>query len=185
MTTRKRLNSLDLSFSTPLDVMMMKSFFSHFTGYYKSVLDCVTSIAKKEGIRAFYLSLTTTLMMNVPYGCVMVSANESAKKFLNPSGEFRFSSSMLAGTCASDIRFSSVVAYTELFFLYMCVLIFIIFSRREFNRPICCLTTHLSTFFWLNAISVSHLSIQYYTNHNILRINFFYEFVLKFYHSVS
>jgi solute carrier family 25 (mitochondrial iron transporter), member 28/37 len=69
------------------------------------VLDCVTSIAKKEGIRAFYLSLNTTLMMNVPYGCVMVSANESAKKFLNPSGEFKFSSSMLAGTSILDSYF--------------------------------------------------------------------------------
>ena len=52
---------------------------------------------KSEGIRAFYLSLPTTLMMNVPYGCIMVAANESARKILNPSGEFSFSASMLSG----------------------------------------------------------------------------------------
>lgn len=67
------------------------------SGYYNNVYHCVTSIAKKEGIRAFYLSLTTTLMMNVPYGCIMVAANESARKVLNPSGEYSFTSSMLAG----------------------------------------------------------------------------------------
>ena len=59
--------------------------------------DCVTTIMRSEGIRAFYLSLSTTLMMNVPYGCIMVAANESARKILNPSGEFSFSSSLMAG----------------------------------------------------------------------------------------
>ena len=57
----------------------------------------MTSIVRKEGIRAFYLSLGTTLMMNVPYGCIMVAANESARKVFNPSGEFSYSSSMLSG----------------------------------------------------------------------------------------
>ena len=66
-------------------------------GYYNSVTHCVTSIVRKEGIHAFYLSLGTTLMMNVPYGCIMVAANESARKVLNPSGEFSYTSSMLAG----------------------------------------------------------------------------------------
>jgi solute carrier family 25 iron transporter 28/37 len=58
----------------------------------------VTTIFQKEGIRAFYLSLPTTLMMNIPYGCVMVAANESARKILNPTGDFSFTASMLAGT---------------------------------------------------------------------------------------
>jgi hypothetical protein len=67
------------------------------TGYYNSVKDCVIKIGKKEGIRAFYLSLPTTLMMNIPYGCVMVAANESARKILNPKGGYNIGSSMLAG----------------------------------------------------------------------------------------
>lgn len=72
-------------------------------GYYNSVTHCVTSIVRLEGIRAFYLSLGTTLMMNVPYGCIMVAANESARKILNPSGEFSYSSSMLSGLLISNV----------------------------------------------------------------------------------
>jgi hypothetical protein len=72
-------------------------------GYYNSVTHCVTSIVRSEGIRAFYLSLGTTLMMNVPYGCIMVAANESARKIFNPSGEFSYSSSMLSGLLISSV----------------------------------------------------------------------------------
>ena len=73
-------------------------------GYYKSIKDCFTTIVKKEGVGALYLSLPTTLTMNIPYGMIMVAVNESARDYLN-SGTKHVSlySSMVAGSLAGAI----------------------------------------------------------------------------------
>ena len=72
-------------------------------GYYSSLWNCFKTIIKKEGVGALYISLPTTLFMNIPYGCVMVSVNESLKKVLNPSGEYKMSSTMISGGIAGMI----------------------------------------------------------------------------------
>lgn len=41
--------------------------------------------------------------MNIPYGCIMVSVNESMKKVLNPSGGYSFTASMIAGITAGSV----------------------------------------------------------------------------------
>lgn len=76
-------------------------------GYHNSVIDCVGSVLRSEGPRALYLSLPTTIAMNVPYGCVMVACNESARKVLNPQGGYSLGTSLLAG-CISG-AFASLV----------------------------------------------------------------------------
>jgi solute carrier family 25 (mitochondrial iron transporter), member 28/37 len=73
-------------------------------GYYNSVTHCFRSVAKREGIKAFYVSLPTTLAMNLPFGMIMVAVNESSRKWL--SGENKRVSvidSMLAGALAGGI----------------------------------------------------------------------------------
>lgn len=72
-------------------------------GYYNSVRHCVSTVARSEGLLAFYRSLPTTLMMNLPYGCIMVATNESAKIILNPQGGHSLSSSIMAGALAGAI----------------------------------------------------------------------------------
>lgn len=72
-------------------------------GYYKNLTDCVKSIRATEGIKAFYYSFPTTLMMNLPFGCVMVAVNESARKIINPTGKYNFMASMVAGTIAGTV----------------------------------------------------------------------------------
>ena len=78
---------------TPMDVLKQRL----QLGYYNNLSHCFSSIYKKEGLRAFYLSFPTTLVMNIPYGCVMVASNESLKNILNPSGEYNLVAYMLAG----------------------------------------------------------------------------------------
>lgn len=86
-------------FLTPFDVVKQRM----QLGYYKSVSHCVRTVFKTEGIAAFYMSFPTTLMMNIPFGGVMVAVNESVKKVLNPSGEHSVSTSMIAGSIAGGI----------------------------------------------------------------------------------
>lgn len=86
-------------FLTPFDVVKQRM----QLGYYKSVSHCVRTVFKTEGIAAFYMSFPTTLMMNIPFGGVMVAVNESVKKVLNPDGVHSISTSMIAGSIAGGI----------------------------------------------------------------------------------
>lgn len=63
---------------TPFDVVKQRM----QLGYHHNILDCVRTVVKLEGVRAFYLSFPTTVAMNIPYGCVMVAVNESSRKVL-------------------------------------------------------------------------------------------------------
>ena len=76
-------------------------------GYHRSLIDCVRSILTFEGPRALYISFPTTVAMNIPYGCVLVASNESARKLINPDGGYSLRASMIAG-CISG-AFASFV----------------------------------------------------------------------------
>lgn len=86
-------------FLTPFDVVKQRM----QLGYYKSVTHCIRTVFKTEGIAAFYMSFPATLMMNIPFGGVMVAVNESVKKVLNPDGEYSISTSMIAGSIAGAV----------------------------------------------------------------------------------
>jgi len=87
------------SIMTPMDVIKQRL----QLGYYKGLLHCAASIARQEGVRAFYLSLPVTLFMNLPYGGVMVAANESIKRVLKPAGDYNTSTYLLAGSGAGAL----------------------------------------------------------------------------------
>lgn len=86
-------------FMTPFDVVKQRM----QLGYYRNVSHCIRSVLRVEGLGAFYRSLPTTMMMNMPYGCVMVATNESAKKFLNPNGQYNFYTTVIAGSVAGGV----------------------------------------------------------------------------------
>ena len=87
-------------FMTPFDTVKQRM----QLGYYKNVLHCIRSVAAKEGVRAFYLSMPTTLAMNLPYGSVMVAVNESARKLISPGdGKISTSTSLMAGSIAGAV----------------------------------------------------------------------------------
>ena len=69
-------------FMTPFDTVKQRM----QLGYYKNIRHCFESVAAREGIKAFYISLPTTLAMNLPFGMIMVAVNESARKYLSNSG---------------------------------------------------------------------------------------------------
>lgn len=73
-------------------------------GYYRNMRHCVKSVFVNEGLRAFYVSLPTTLTMNLPFGMIMVAVNESTRKFLATPGEqLTIASSMISGSIAGAI----------------------------------------------------------------------------------
>ena len=86
-------------FITPFDLVKQRM----QLGYYDSTLHCLKSIVRSEGIRALYVSFPTTVVMNIPYGAVMVAVNESSRKILDPSGRYSLTTSMIAGSIAGAI----------------------------------------------------------------------------------
>ena len=49
---------------------------------------------------SLFLSLPTTILMNIPAASVNVAVNESCRRFLNPSGDYDMSTYMISGTFA-------------------------------------------------------------------------------------
>uniref|UniRef100_K3X9N6 Mitoferrin n=1 Tax=Globisporangium ultimum (strain ATCC 200006 / CBS 805.95 / DAOM BR144) TaxID=431595 RepID=K3X9N6_GLOUD len=99
---------------TPMDVIKQRL----QLGYYSGVTDCFKTIVRQEGLRALYISFPTTFFMNLPYSMIMVSANETFKKILNPSGEMNisayFASGAMAGALAGVLTNPLDVAKTRL-----------------------------------------------------------------------
>lgn len=65
---------------TPMD--MVKQRLQLSSSPYNGVLDCVKKVLRDEGIRAFYASYKTTVVMNAPYTAVHFSTYEAAKRGL-------------------------------------------------------------------------------------------------------
>lgn len=65
---------------TPMDVVKQRLQLPGNT--YNGVLDCIQSIIRKEGIKAFYASYRTTVLMNAPYTATHFATYEAAKASL-------------------------------------------------------------------------------------------------------
>lgn len=86
-------------FMTPFDMVKQRM----QLGFHPTILHCVRSVIRAEGFTALYVAMPTNMMMNIPYGAVMLPVNESAKKILNPSGEYKTSVTMIAGSIAGAV----------------------------------------------------------------------------------
>eukprot|EP00040_Diaphanoeca_grandis_P031824 m.191289 g.191289 ORF g.191289 m.191289 type:complete len:316 (-) comp32423_c0_seq1:140-1087(-) len=70
---------------------------------YKSPMDCVRSVYREEGIRAFYRSLTTNVIMSVPYQTIHLVTYETLREKVNPSGEYNPTTHLAAGAGAGAV----------------------------------------------------------------------------------
>eukprot|EP00250_Pteridium_aquilinum_P000766 c10928_g1_i1 orf=334-1425(+) len=65
---------------TPMDVVKQRLQLPGNT--YKGVMDCIQSIMRDEGIKAFYASYRTTVVMNAPYTATHFATYEAVKASL-------------------------------------------------------------------------------------------------------
>ena len=70
---------------------------------YNTVSDCARTVYRTEGLRAFYLSYPTTLVMTVPFTAVQFSTYEFFKEILNPNGTYSPSTHVMAGAIAGGV----------------------------------------------------------------------------------
>lgn len=70
---------------TPLDVVKQR--LQVYNSAYQGVFQCIRSVWRHEGIRAFYASYPTTVALNVPFQAVHFAAYESFKIFFTAEGQ--------------------------------------------------------------------------------------------------
>jgi solute carrier family 25 (mitochondrial iron transporter), member 28/37 len=90
---------------TPMDVVKQRL----QLGCYEGAIDCTRQILRSEGMFALFRSYPTTLLINAPYGAVLVAVNEKVKTLLSTSADPStplslpryFLSAGIAAACAS------------------------------------------------------------------------------------
>jgi len=70
---------------------------------FRSIITCASTVFRKEGIAAFYVSYPTTLTMTVPFTAAQFTVYEHTKKFMNPRGDYSPLSHIVAGGVAGGV----------------------------------------------------------------------------------
>ncbi|XP_058807197.1 mitoferrin-1 [Phymastichus coffea] len=70
---------------------------------YRSVMDCLRHVYATEGIRAFYRSYRTTLLMNVPFQSIHFVSYEFAQSITNPQRTYNPMAHVVSGAMAGAV----------------------------------------------------------------------------------
>lgn len=70
---------------------------------FRSIITCASTVFRKEGLSAFYVSYPTTLTMTVPFTAAQFTVYEHVKKFMNPRGDYSPLSHIVAGGIAGGV----------------------------------------------------------------------------------
>lgn len=71
-----------------------------YNSQYRSVIQCMKTVYKQEGMRAFYRSYTTQLAMNLPYQAIHFSTYEFIQNHMNNDRKYNPPVHMVAGAMA-------------------------------------------------------------------------------------
>ncbi|XP_053572059.1 mitoferrin-1 [Bombina bombina] len=70
---------------------------------YKSMLHCIRTVSRTEGVGAFYRSYTTQLTMNIPFQAIHFITYEFMQEQLNPQRQYHPSSHIVSGAIAGAV----------------------------------------------------------------------------------
>lgn len=84
--------------SNPTEVIKQR--LQMYNSRYQSVIQCMKNVYKQEGLRAFYRSYNTQLVMNLPYQTIHFSTYEFMQNHLNKDRKYNPPVHMLAGAMA-------------------------------------------------------------------------------------
>ncbi|XP_077991991.1 mitoferrin-1-like [Glandiceps talaboti] len=86
---------------TPIDVIKQR--IQVYSSPHKGVMDCIRTIYRTEGIRAFYRSYTTQLTMNIPFQSIHFMTYEFSQEKLNPKREYCPMTHIMSGAIAGAV----------------------------------------------------------------------------------
>ncbi|KAM4747847.1 mitoferrin-1-like [Rhinophrynus dorsalis] len=70
---------------------------------YRSMLHCIQTVSKTEGVSAFYRSYTTQLTMNIPFQAIHFIMYEFTQEQLNPQRQYHPGSHIVSGAIAGAV----------------------------------------------------------------------------------
>ncbi|XP_048368692.1 mitoferrin-1 isoform X2 [Sphaerodactylus townsendi] len=70
---------------------------------YKSVLQCVRTVKRTEGLSAFYRSYTTQLTMNIPFQAIHFMTYEFMQEQINPRRQYNPQTHIVSGAVAGAV----------------------------------------------------------------------------------
>lgn len=82
----------------PADVVKQRM--QVYNSPYNSAFTCMYSVFRNEGLRAFYRSYATSLMMNIPFQCIHFISYEFMQNLLNRDREYNAKAHVVAGGVA-------------------------------------------------------------------------------------
>lgn len=84
--------------SNPTEVIKQR--LQMYNSRYQSVIQCMSNVYKQEGLRAFYRSYYTQLVMNLPYQAIHFSTYEFIQNHLNKDRKYNPPVHVVAGGLA-------------------------------------------------------------------------------------
>lgn len=84
--------------SNPADVVKQR--LQMYNSPYRSIMHCAQVVYRTEGLRAFYRSYSTQLVMNIPYSAIQFPTYEFFQKLLNKDNNYNPPVHMVAGGAA-------------------------------------------------------------------------------------
>lgn len=84
--------------SNPADVVKQR--LQMYNSPYRSIMHCARQVYRTEGMRAFYRSYSTQLVMNIPYSAIQFPTYEFFQKLFNKDNKYNPPVHMLAGGAA-------------------------------------------------------------------------------------
>lgn len=74
-----------------------------FDSPYKTIVDCIRNIYRTEGLRAFYLSYTTQVVMNIPFQSLHFMTYEFCQSITNKERVYNPKAHVISGAFAGGI----------------------------------------------------------------------------------
>lgn len=85
----------------PFDVVKQRMQAAHSA--YASTLHCAASVWRREGLRAFYVSLPTSVATSLPFQAAHIAVYERMSQLLNPRREYSPAAHLTAGAVAGSV----------------------------------------------------------------------------------
>lgn len=89
------------AFMNPFDVIKQRMQIRN--SQFRGVLDCAKSVYLAGGIASFYVSYSTTLILNVPFHAIQFPTYEAVRRTLNPSGKYNPLAHIASGAVAGGL----------------------------------------------------------------------------------
>lgn len=85
----------------PFDVIKQRM--QMHNSQYQTIWHCARQVLRHEGLRAFYVSYPTTLVMNIPFQSIQFGFYDLFRRSLNPSGTYSPLTHVMAGGMAGAV----------------------------------------------------------------------------------